>query len=322
MLNELIERICSDTGMSREEIMDKIEEKKIELSGLISDEGAAYIVAKELNVKLRKIEKIKIENIMSGMQNVDIAGKITRLTPVREYGTEKKGRVMNVFISDGTGTIRLPLWNDEIEKISDFHEGDVIHFRGYAIEGLSGPELRLGKFGSISKSDEIIETVKITRKTERASIGELGEGNYREVRAPIVQLFESNVFYEVCPECKTRLKFDEKDNELKCEHHGIVEPEYNMIVSGIIDDGTGHIRAVLFNENAEKLIGLSRKDAKKLFDHKKKMSAILERIPMGIDFIFEGRAKKNDFFDRLEFMVNTVRPIDVKEEIELMMKNE
>lgn len=322
MLDELIDKICSDAGLSRNEVIDKIEEKKLELSGLISDEGAAYIVAKELDVKMRKIEKIKIENIMPGMQNVDIAGKITRISPVKEYGTDKKGRVLNIFISDSTGTIRLPLWNDEIKKLNDIHVGDVIHFRGYAIEGLGGVELRLGKYGSITKSDERIEDVKIVRKVERANIGELSEGNYREVRAPIVQLFESNIFYEVCPECKTRLKFDEKATELKCEHHGIVTPEYNMIVSGIIDDGTGHIRAVLFNETAEKLIGMPRNDAKRLFDYKKKVGAILERIPMGKDFVFEGRVKKNDFFDRLEFVVNNVKDVDIKQEIEMMIKGE
>jgi replication factor A1 len=254
------------------------------------------------------------------MQNVDIIGKITRLTPIKEYGTDKKGRVMNVFISDGTGTIRLPLWNDEIDKVGDFHEGDVIHFRGYAIEGLSGVELRLGRYGSIAKSDEIIEDVKITRSVERANIEGLSEGQYREIRAPIVQVFESNVFYEVCPECKTRLKFDEKNNELKCNNHGVVNPEYNMVVSGIIDDGTGHIRAVFFNENAEKLIGMQRQEAKKLFDAKKKVGVILERIPMGKDFLFEGRVKKNNFFDRLELMVNNVKEVDVKNEIEMIMK--
>lgn len=321
MIDEIIQRISTETGLSKDDIMQKIDEKKTELSDLISDEGAAYIVAKELDVKMRKMEKINIENVIPGMQNVDIIGKITRLTPIREYGTDKKGRVMNVFISDGTGTIRLPLWNDEIEKIDDFHDGDVIHFRGYAIEGLSGAELRLGKYGSIAKSDEKIEEVKITRNIERANIDGLSGGQYRELRAPIVQLFESNVFYEVCPECKTRLKFDEKDNELKCDNHGIVSPEYNMVISGIIDDGTGNIRAVFFNENAEKLIGMQRREAKKLFDAKKRINAILERVPMGVDFVFEGRVKKNDFFDRLEFMVNNVKDVDVKKEIELIMKS-
>jgi len=321
MLDEIVQRISSDTGLGKEEILQKIEDKKIELSNLISDEGAAYIVAKDLDVKLRKVEKIKIENIVPGMQNVDIVGKITRVTPVKEYGTDKKGRVMNVFISDGTGTIRLPLWNDEIEKFSDFHDGDVIHFRGYAMEGLVGAELRLGRYGSIAKSDEKINDVKITRNVERSNIIGFGEGQYREVRAPIVQVFESNVFYEVCPECKTRLKFDEKDNELKCDNHGIVSPVYNMVISGIIDDGTANIRAVFFNENAEKLIGMSRGEAKKLFDGKKRISAVLERVPMGKDFVFEGRIKMNSFFDRLEFMVNHVRDMDVKKEIELLVKN-
>jgi hypothetical protein len=30
--------------------------------------------------------------------------------------------------------------------------------------------------------------------------------------------------------------------------------------------------------------------------------------------------KKNDFFDRLEFVVNNVRDADIKQEIEMMLK--
>ena len=42
---------------------------------------------------------------------------------------------------------------------------------------------------------------------------------------------------------------------------------------------------------------------------------------LGRDFIFEGRMKKNDFFNRPEFMINTVRDVDVKKEIEMLIKN-
>ncbi|MEM7819533.1 MAG: DUF2240 family protein [Candidatus Aenigmatarchaeota archaeon] len=315
MINEIIEKISSETGLNEDEIKRMIEEKRLELSNLISEEGAAYIVAKELGVRLRQTEQLNIENIIPGMQNIDIVGKITKITPIREYNGKK---FMSIFISDSTGSIRLPLWDNEIEKISGLSEGDVIRVRGLVKEGLFGPELRIGKYGSITKSDEKIENVIVTRRVERSQIDELREGLYKEIRSPIVQIFESNVFYEICPNCGLRLKEDEKG--FRCEQHGIVEPDYNVAISGILDDGTGNIRFVIFNENVEKLIGMKKNEMKRLFDQKKKVSVILEKIPLGKDFIFEGRVRRNEFFDRLEFIVNNVKNVDVKKEIEMIIE--
>ena len=116
MLNELIKKLSSESGLSESEIVSKIEEKRAELSDLISEEGAAYIVAKELGVAIIKQERLDIANIIPGMQNVDVIGKITRISPIREFSTEKaKGRVANVTIADTTSSVRISLWNDGVE---------------------------------------------------------------------------------------------------------------------------------------------------------------------------------------------------------------
>ena len=119
MIDELIKKISSLSEFSEAEIKTKVIEKQTELSGLISDEGAAYIVAKELGVQLlREQQKLNIENIIPGMQNVDIIGRIVNISGVREFSTEKaKGKVMNLSLADTTGSVRLSLWNNEIDKI-------------------------------------------------------------------------------------------------------------------------------------------------------------------------------------------------------------
>jgi len=42
-----------ETGLTRKEIAEKVEEKQEELKGLISDEGALYIIGKELGIYLK-----------------------------------------------------------------------------------------------------------------------------------------------------------------------------------------------------------------------------------------------------------------------------
>lgn len=269
-----------------------------------------------------KQERLDIAHIIPGMQNVDVVGKIIKLSPVREFSTEKgKGRVMNVTIADQTGSIRISLWNDEIEQIAKLGIGGVLRVKGYVKEdNLGNAEIRLGRYGSIAESDEEITKVKEARRAaERTFIRNLSEGGYREVRAPIIQIFESNIFYEICPQCRSRIKLNEND-EFNCNEHGQVEPNYGLIVSGIADDGTESIRIVMFNENAEKLLGMGVKDAKKLFDKKKKLEAVLSLIPLGKEFVFEGRARRNQIFDRLEFIVSDVKEVDTRREIETMLR--
>ncbi len=323
MLNELVKKISSESGLDEEDIMRRIDDKRTELSELISEEGAAYIVAKELGVAVIKHERLDIAHVIPGMQNVDIVGKITRISPVREFSTERaKGRVANVTIADATSSVRISLWNDEISNLEGLEVNDVVHVRGYVKEdNLGNPEIRLGRYGALTKSDEEIGMVKQSlRTTERVTIGQLTEGGYKEIRTPLLQIFESNVFYEICPTCRSRVKPNENDNFV-CADHGAVEPDYGLIVSGIADDGTESIRIVFFGEQAEKLLGMTAKDAKKLFDRKKKLEAIIGLIPLGKEFVFEGRARRNQLFDRLEFIVSNVKEVNVKEEIEMMLNN-
>ncbi|MBI2172756.1 MAG: hypothetical protein HYT73_00910 [Candidatus Aenigmarchaeota archaeon] len=314
MITDIIQKISSETGMPEDEVNDKIEEKKLELSGMISDEGAAYIVAKELGVTIRKIQRLNIGNIITGMQNADVIGKIVKVSEKAFEKDGNKGRVMSVILGDGTGTIRLSLWNDEIDKFSGFTRGDTVHVRGFVKEGLFGPELRLGRYGTLLRSDETIQDV-LERKTEyeRSPISELAEGQHRQIRAPIVQVFGGNIFYEICPVCKGRAK------EWKCQEHGDIQPEYGLVISGIADDGTGNIRIVAFNDAAEKLIGMSKFEAKRLFDMKKKMEAVIEKIPLGRELVIDGRVSRNALFDRMEFVVNGVSGIDMKREIETLL---
>ena len=319
MIEQLIKKISSLSEFSEADIKTKIMEKQTELSGLISDEGAAYIVAKELGVQLlREQEKINIENIIPGMQNVDFNGRIVNISGIREFSTEKaKGRVMNITLADATGSIKMSVWNDEIEKVKDLAVGSIVRVRGYVKEDNLGiPEIRLGRFGSIQKSSADIppvETLYKETRYERSNIIDLEENQKREIRAAMLQLFETSLFYPVCPKCGLSMK------EGKCKEHGIVEPEYGMIITGILDDGTESIRAVFFNENAEKMLGMNRKDAKNIFDEKRSVTSVLENMELGKDIILEGKIRRNKYFDRLEFLVNNVKNFDIKNEIEMLI---
>ncbi|MFH0832146.1 MAG: OB-fold nucleic acid binding domain-containing protein [Candidatus Aenigmatarchaeota archaeon] len=317
MLDELVKTVSAASGLNEENIRIKIAEKQRELSGLVSEEGACHIIARELGVKLiRECKRLNIKNVIPGMQNVDIIGRIIKIFPAREFGNEKKGRVASIFVADETGPIRLSLWDSETDKISEFSVGDVIQIKGYVKDNLGEPEIRLGRYGSIEKITHEMPELKnlggFERRTERIAIYEMKENQYCEIRACLISVFESNPFYSVCSKCGSRLKDD------KCPEHGVVEPEYELVLTGIIDDGSDSIRAVFFRDNAEKVLGMAKNDAKKVV-FGRGVPALIDKIELGVEFIFAGRVKKNMLFDRLEFIVNSIKNVDVKDEIEMML---
>jgi len=79
-----------------------------QLSGLISEEGAAHIIANELGVKLFQAAQaggqLKINDIAGGMRNVDVIGKITRKFELRNFKTaDREGKVASFILADETG---------------------------------------------------------------------------------------------------------------------------------------------------------------------------------------------------------------------------
>ena len=101
---EIIDKI-KEKGLEHGEIERKIKEKMSQLSGLISKEGAAQIIANELGIKIfREVGKVKINEIRAGMRDIEIDSKVMNVYDVREFKTEKRqGRVASMVVADETG---------------------------------------------------------------------------------------------------------------------------------------------------------------------------------------------------------------------------
>jgi ssDNA-binding replication factor A large subunit len=84
----LIERIVRTTGKTKEEIEEKVEAKKEKLSGLISKEGAAQIIAAELGINFED-QDLKIEELLPGMRKVNVIGKVMTRKERKERKSSK-----------------------------------------------------------------------------------------------------------------------------------------------------------------------------------------------------------------------------------------
>jgi ssDNA-binding replication factor A large subunit len=321
-LENILEKIVTSTKHSKEDVEEMVIKKQAELSNLVSREGAAYIVAKELGLDLvqRKKAGVKVKDISSGIRYLTLKARVIRVFEAKEYEKEgRKFKVGNVILGDETGSIRMSLWDAQTEVLDKLEAGMGIEiFGGYSKDNGRGEvEVRIGRNGGIKKVDVgdlvvVDDSTGIGPKTMKVSDFSAG-GNYR-VRAMVAQVFENEKFYEVCPDCGSRTKEDE--GKFVCKDHGEITPTFSIVVSGVLDDGTGNTRGVFFRDVAAKFLGMTMEQ---VLERKGKLFDYVDVL--GKEFIFEGRVRQNQMFNRNEFIVNKVEEVDTEKEIEGMIKS-
>lgn len=92
----------------------------------------------------------KIGQLSYGMRRIDLTAKVIEVPPALHVHTRfgTMADVSNVKIADETGSVRLSLWNDQIDKV---HVGDMIELKNCYIFRYRGePQLRLGRKGTLS----------------------------------------------------------------------------------------------------------------------------------------------------------------------------
>lgn len=295
--DKILEKIAKASGFSKAEIERRIEAKRAKLSGLISQEGAAQVVAAELGVNFEN-EKLKIEELLPGMRKVNVVGKVIKIFPVRAFKTQKngEGKVCNLILADETSNIKVVLWDtNHIELIEkeELKENGVVEITNASMRD---NEMHLGSFSGFKISDEVIGNVQTEKVSHEKSISEFKIGDSPIVRAFIVQTFEPR-FFEVNKATGRKITEQEKASG--------IESEKRALINLVIDDGTETMRAVLFHENLKE-IGLNELD-----DLEK---TIYQREDLlGKEFIFSGNVRRNNFFNNEEFIVDSVKTINFDE---------
>lgn len=322
-LDDIINIIKKKANVTEEEINARIEKKNKQLSGLISREGAAHIVANELGVKLFEeyTGKIQIKNILAGMRDVETVGKIQETFDVREFQTENRsGKVGSFIIGDETSTIRVVVWGSQADDIKHLKKDTIVKIKsGYVRENQGRKEIHLNDRSKliINPPGETVGEVK-TYTITRKKINDLRENNENiELLGTIVQVFEPR-FFEICPECNKRLK--QVEGSFVCEAHKNITPEYSYVLNLVLDDGTETIRTVFFRAQLENLLNKNKEGILVYRNAPEKFEEVRTAL-LGNIIKVNGRVNKNTMFDRLEFITNKVFPNpDPKEEIERLNK--
>ncbi|MEX0920814.1 MAG: hypothetical protein WDZ62_00965 [Candidatus Pacearchaeota archaeon] len=297
----IVEKVAESSGSTVGEIEDRIDRKRAKLSGFISKEGAAQIVASELGISFEN-EKLKVDELLPGMRKVSVVGQVFRMSPVRTFKTKKgeESKVVNFWIADDTSNIKVVLWDTNlIKKIEDgiIKEGVSVEIsNGSMREG----ELHLGSFSEIKKSDKKFEKIKTERVYNEKSIEDISKGEVAEIRAFIVQVFEPR-FFNVCSECGK--KVEKSGDDFVCKTHNKVAPEKRAVLTLVLDDGTESIRTVLFHEVIKEIGLTDLEDPEKLSSQKENL--------LGKEMIFSGNVRQNDYFNNLEIIAERAKEVNL-----------
>ncbi|MBY9007569.1 MAG: DUF2240 family protein [Candidatus Lokiarchaeota archaeon] len=171
-IDDYIKKIIEETGLHKNEIEDLVKKKKEELKGLISEEGALFIIAKELGVDIKDQDsdylediEINISDITSNMRNIILVGRIKEILRIHTFDKKdgSTGKVGSFLLSDSSGDIRVVIWDDKTEILEDDHfkiDELVKLVNGYAKEGKYGIEVHIGNLGKIILSPNDINHKK------------------------------------------------------------------------------------------------------------------------------------------------------------------
>jgi replication factor A1 len=148
--------------LSQEQILALIEEKKREGRGLLSDEGAARLVAEELLIQTRGTElgRMRVKDLVPGLNDVTISGRVLLTWPPQNFQRKDgtPGRVMRIVFADKTQTARCAVWDrhvDVLTRAGDL-QGKILRVgHAYTRQGMAGDtEVHAGDRSSIEIDPE------------------------------------------------------------------------------------------------------------------------------------------------------------------------
>lgn len=160
-------------SMQKEELEQGIAAKIDSFHGLLTREAAIRLIAKEKGLLKREERSFRLGEIPKGEKRVRFRARVKKVWPVADYASGKRSRVVEV--EDGTGSMPLVLWNQDVELADALRSKDELEVRGaYERNG----ELHLGYSGSL----------KVTSKAEFSPLDGLEDGQSVHLRGFVAKV--------------------------------------------------------------------------------------------------------------------------------------
>ena len=306
-IQELIEKIVASKKISEQDLKTKIKEKMDSLGSLISEEGAAHIIANELGVPLHvatPATETKLNKLHSTMKNVTVLVKVLRKYDVRTFGDD--GRVGSLFVGDEEGFSRVTFWNDKTKYLDGIQEGDVLLIQNaYTKENNGRIEIHMGNSSHCivnpeGRSVEVKERQEKQPEAQEKKLQDItDQDTFVNITATIVQVYDPR-FFESCPVCNKRMR--EEGGVFACAEHGNQTPSYNYVMNLFLDDGSDNMRATLWKEQIGQLLQKSDDEIISIKDDADKLEEVKTDL-LGKIIRARSRVKINETYNNKELVL-------------------
>ncbi len=93
---------------------------------------------------------MKISELKPGMRRVDITAKVLELSESRDVTTRagEASRVATAVVTDDSGTVKLTLWNEQIDQVGV--NDTVMIENGYVTSFRGETQLNVGRYGKLT----------------------------------------------------------------------------------------------------------------------------------------------------------------------------
>jgi ssDNA-binding replication factor A large subunit len=230
--------------VNEEQILDALKVEKSKTGGLIADETLLRLIAARYGIEtVREVTKSKlsINQLVPGLNKVTVTGRIVAIYPVKAFEGKQSGKYASLIIVDKKGILRVMLWNGKADLVeSDVVKmGQIVRFLCcYTREDRNGStELHLSEKGKVMVNPEGVESDDYPFIDQFTT-------EIKEITKPNQSFHLSGRVKEVFPPST----FTRQDSSV------------GKVMRFIIVDNTGEIMVVCWNEKAEELEPVLKKD--------------------------------------------------------------
>ena len=244
---DTVERILlSRRTLTRDKVLRMIEEKKAAAEGFFTEEAAARMVASDLAVEIptKSLQpKLEIKNLISGLDDVTVTGRVIIVYPPRTftYQDMREGKAARLLIADGSGTLGVVLWDEKVSIVEhgEIKQGQIAKFsHGYTRKGLDGKlELHMGSRAEIQTT--FIDADEDAYPPIAQFLKKIGETTKRDKKTNVVGIIQ-----QIHPPSTFQRKDGTPGKVRRLQ----------------LEDDTGRITVVLWNQKADELGDIERGD--------------------------------------------------------------
>lgn len=243
--------------ISKEDFMQRVQEKVESMGGLCDEPMAAMLVANELGFSDVGRDSVKVENITAESGQINLLAKVVSVFDTKEFTRNDGtiGRVGNIIVGDETGKIKVTLWDNMADfiKAGKIRIGQTLQISGYAKQGYSGVEVNIGNNGVLAESEEEIEVTASTQKIKDIKDG-MGDLN---LTGKVLEISEIRTFQR-------------KDGNS------------GKVGNLLLGDDTGTIRVTLWDDKTEFLNDVEYGDAVELVNAYARENAFTQKVELQV----------------------------------------